>query len=228
MMRGQVHEDVEAEPEHGHQRPDQPAVAALQELRHRVDVVLEEDRQEELADDQKRRRRHPFVGRDRKPDRIARARHADDLLGRDVGGDERGADRPPGQILRRQEIIRRVLLVSGLLARHILGEAEDADRVDNHDEDIECRKAHAKSPVPRALPIPNRPPFHVQRGADLRHCRVAKSSAASPQATDAGAPDPDCRAISSTICRPLTSAFNSTAFAPNATGPLRASNWPSP
>jgi len=51
---GQVHEDVEREPEHCHQRADARSVPLLEKLRHRVDLVLEEDRQEPLADDHQR------------------------------------------------------------------------------------------------------------------------------------------------------------------------------
>ena len=149
--RGEVHEHVEREPEHRHQHRQRPPVTPREELRHRVDFVLQEDRQEELADDQQGRRRHPFVGGDGEPDRIARARHADDLLGRDVGGDERGADRPPGQVLRRQEIVRRVLLVPLLLAADILGEEEDRDRVGDDDDDIDRCELHLCLPAFRPL-----------------------------------------------------------------------------
>ena len=123
-----------------------PAVPPVEELRHGVDVVLEEDRQEELADDQQGRRRHPFVRRDGEPDRITGAGHADDLLGRDVRRDQRRADRPPRQVLRREEIVGRVLFVTRFLARHPLREAEDPDRVNDDDNGVDRRKAHSGCP----------------------------------------------------------------------------------
>ena len=49
--RGQVHEHVETEPEDRHDDRQELPISAGEELRHGVDVVLEEDRQEELADD---------------------------------------------------------------------------------------------------------------------------------------------------------------------------------
>ena len=141
--RGEVHEHVQRQPEQRHQRADARAVPLLQELRHRVDPVAQEDRQEELADDQQRQRRHPFVRRDRQPDRIAGARHADDLFGGDVGCDQRRADRPPGQVLRRQEIIGGVLGAGPrLVARDILREAEDRDAVRDDDGDIDDTQLH--------------------------------------------------------------------------------------
>eukprot|EP01136_Pigoraptor_vietnamica_P011867 Opistho-1_new@51206 len=86
--RCEVHEDIEREPEDRHQRADVGAVALFEELRHREDLVADEDRKKKFADDQQRERRHPFVGGDRQTDRIARSRHADDLLGRNIGGDQ--------------------------------------------------------------------------------------------------------------------------------------------
>ena len=135
--RGQVDEDVQRQPEHRHQRADGRAVTLLEELRHRVDAVVQEDRQEPFADDQQGQRGHPFVRGDRQADRVARAGHADDLFGRDVGGDQRGADRPPRQRLRRQEIIVAVLLVPRFLARDPLRQDEDRDRVDADDRQVD-------------------------------------------------------------------------------------------
>ena len=137
----------------------------LEELRHRVDAVAEEDRQEIFADDQQGQRRHPFVGGDGEADRIARARHADDLLGRDIGRDQRGADRPPGQILRRQEIIRRVLGLAAFLARNPLGEAEDEDRVGDHHNHVDRRQAHGRPPPPPPPPPPAPPSLRMGGGA---------------------------------------------------------------
>jgi hypothetical protein len=142
--RGQVHEDVEDQPEHRHHVADAGSVPLLQELRHGADVVLQEDRQEELADDQQGQGRHPLIGGDGQAQGIARAAHADDLLGRDVGGDQRGADRPPGQGLAGQEVVGRVLLLAALVAGNPLGQAEDGDGVDRQDDEIDG--LHGASP----------------------------------------------------------------------------------
>ena len=135
--RGEIHEHVQREPEHGHDVAHGRAVTLLEELRHRVDAVLEEHRQDPLADDDQRERRHPFIGRDRHAHHVAGAGHADDLLGGDVRGDQRRADGPPGQRARGEEIILRALLVIAFLARHPLRQHEDEDRVDRDDRDIQ-------------------------------------------------------------------------------------------
>jgi hypothetical protein len=41
---------------------------------------------------------------------IAQARHADELLRRDVGGNQRAADDPPRQVSPGEEIVVRLLL----------------------------------------------------------------------------------------------------------------------
>ena len=131
-----------AEPEHRHHVAHRRAVTLLEELRHRVDAVLEEHRQEPLADDDQRERRHPFVGGDRHAHHVAGAGHADDLLGGDVRGDQRGADGPPGQRATGEEIVLRVLLVFAFLARHPLRQHENADRVDRQDGDVQSCQIH--------------------------------------------------------------------------------------
>src|SRR5690554_2910471 len=145
--RGQVHEHVQADPEDRHHRADAAAVALLEELRHREDAVAQEHRQEPLAHDQQGGGRHPFVGRDRQADRVARPGHADDLLGRDVGRDQRGADRPPRQRLAGQEVVLGVAVVPRLRARDPLREEEDAGEVGQHDPDIQTRQLHPSPPA---------------------------------------------------------------------------------
>ena len=114
---GQVHEDVDTQPEHRHHRAHRGAVAPFQEFRHGVNAVLEEYRQQEFADDEQREAAHPFVRGDADADHIARSGHADDLLGGNVGGDQRGADGPPGQRAAGKEIVLCILLAVILLAR---------------------------------------------------------------------------------------------------------------
>ena len=146
--RGEIDQDVEPQPEHGHHEPHARAVAALQEFRHRVDLIFQENRQKELAHDQERQRRHPFIGRDTEPQRITRARHADDLFGGNVRRDQRRADSPPGEGLARQKIVLAVLDMAGLLPRHELRQQKDGNRVADDNGNIDCAQAHERSTPP--------------------------------------------------------------------------------
>ena len=81
-------------------------VAVFEELGHGVDAGPEEIRQEPEGDDDQGDGRHPFVAGDGEADVTGRvAAHADELLGRDVGGDEREADQPPVEAAAGQEVI---------------------------------------------------------------------------------------------------------------------------
>jgi len=62
--RGQVDEDVEQQPEDGHQELHAGAKALLQEARHGGHAIAQKDRDEELADDKQGDRRHPLIGGD--------------------------------------------------------------------------------------------------------------------------------------------------------------------
>ena len=105
--RSQIHEHVQEQPEHRHDQRDGFVVALLQKLRHRVDAVLQIDRHEKHADDDQRHGGDPFECRHGDADREALTRHADELLGRDVRRDERGADGPPGEGAFGQEEVGR-------------------------------------------------------------------------------------------------------------------------
>ena len=140
--RSQIHEHVQHQPEHRHHRTNAFAKAFLEKLRHRVDVVAQEDRQKPLGDDQQGQRRQPLVRRDRKPGRVARAGHADDLFGRDVRCDRRGADSPPRQGSAREEVVLRVFLVADLFARDPLCQSEHAGQINQYDRDIEHGQLH--------------------------------------------------------------------------------------
>jgi hypothetical protein len=86
--RSQIHKDVDAEPEHGHHVAHRWAVTFLQELGHGVDAVLEEDRQEVLADNDQCQGGHPLVRSYTQADDVAGPGHADDLFGGDVRRDQ--------------------------------------------------------------------------------------------------------------------------------------------
>src|SRR6185295_11445364 len=144
--RSQIYEHVNAEPEDRHYGTHAWAVTLLQKLRHCVDAILQEDRYEILADYDERQCRHPFVGSDAESDHVARPGHADDLLGRNVRGDERGADRPPGQRTAGEEVVLRVLLMRAFLARDPLREHEDGNGVDRNDGNVERSERHECPP----------------------------------------------------------------------------------
>jgi hypothetical protein len=82
--RGEVDEHVNAEPEECQHCFDAAVVTLLEKLRHRVNLVLQEYRQQVFADDDERNRGHPFIGCDRDAQYVGRAGHADDLFCGDV------------------------------------------------------------------------------------------------------------------------------------------------
>ncbi len=69
---------------------------------------------------------HPFIARDGQADVVGRLpRHADELLGGNVGGDEGETDQPPAQAASGEEVGLAVLLVTAL---------DDSDGDDRYDE----------------------------------------------------------------------------------------------
>ena len=93
----QVDEHIEEQPEDGEGEAYTVVVAFTQELRDGEDLALQHRRQQELADDDERHGSHELVGGGGDAIGIAGAAHADELLGTDVGRDERGAHGPPCQ-----------------------------------------------------------------------------------------------------------------------------------
>ena len=57
------------------------AKTLVEELRHRVDIAVQEDRQEILRDNQQDNRGLPLIGRNGEANHIALTRHANDLFG---------------------------------------------------------------------------------------------------------------------------------------------------
>jgi hypothetical protein len=82
-----------------------------EELGHRVDAAAQERRQEHERHDHEGDRRHPLVARDGDAEPVGRlAAHADELLGRNVGGNQREPDEPPREATARQEVVGRAVL----------------------------------------------------------------------------------------------------------------------
>jgi hypothetical protein len=109
-------------------------VAVLEELGHGVDADLEELGQQPEGDDDQRDGGHPLVAGDGEADGGERAAgHADEVLGGDVGGDQREADEPPGQLAAREEVVFLVLL----LARDVERDADDGGEEGDEGDDVE-------------------------------------------------------------------------------------------
>ena len=135
--RGQVHEDEQRDPEHGQNGFQGAVETLLDELRDGVQALLDEDRKQELGHEDEREGRHPFVRSDGQADGEARTRHADELLGRDVRGDERGADSPPGQCLTGEEIVVGVGLMTFFGAGDPQSQSDDGQDVKGENDDVD-------------------------------------------------------------------------------------------
>ena len=86
--RGKVDEDVEEEPEDGECKTHTIVITFAKELRNGEDTLLEHDGQEELANHNKSYGCHDLVSSNGDAVGKASSGHADELLGRDVGGNE--------------------------------------------------------------------------------------------------------------------------------------------
>ena len=142
--RGHAHEDDHRA--HGHDRPRERVEPVLEELGHRVDAAAQERRQEHERHDHEGDRGHPLVARDGDAEPVGRlAAHPDELLGGDVGGDQREPDEPPREPAPRQEVVARaVLAVRGLAAA--LVEAHPDHRGDERHEDDDVDRTHRVPP----------------------------------------------------------------------------------
>ena len=110
------HEDKNREKRHGETRGE--AEAVFEEFRNRVDAGAEEAGQKEKRHQHERDGGHPFVGRHGHSQPVrGRAGHADELLRRDIRGDQRKADEPPSETATGEEVAAG----AGTLATFIAG-----------------------------------------------------------------------------------------------------------
>ena len=137
---GEVDEDVERNPEDRQNRLELSGIALLDELGNRVQSLLDEDGKEVFADENQGQRRHPLVRGDGQANLESGAGHADELFGRNVGRDEGGPHRPPGERLAGEEVILGVFLVALLVAGHPEADPEDEDGIADEDGVVERRE----------------------------------------------------------------------------------------
>ena len=136
--RRQRHEDVRRHDEARHQGAGADIVAEFQVLGDRVDARLQEAGQEEESDQHEGDGGHPFVAGDGEAEVVSLARHADEVLGRDVGRDQRETDQPPRQVAPGQEVVACVVLSAGGVQRDAHHEEQEADE----GGDVEGLKGH--------------------------------------------------------------------------------------
>ena len=119
--------------EAGEQQPHAGREAPLQELGHGVDAVPDVEGQEEDDERHDAVDGHPLEAADRHADREAAAGEADEVLGRDVRREHRGADEGPAQLPPRQEVALR----PGLPAHDHEADEEHGREVGGDDEPVE-------------------------------------------------------------------------------------------
>ena len=143
--RSQVDQHVEKEPEDAHNQAQRGVVALLQKLRHRKNLLLQEYRHEEHGHDDEHNGRHPFIGCHRHAHLKAGARHANKLLGRDVGGNHAGPDGPPRQGAFGQKVVFGALLGLFLAPVDVVAVSRNADQVNQENQDVERGEVIAHS-----------------------------------------------------------------------------------
>ena len=140
--RGEVDEDVEEKPQNGESKTYTIIIAFAQELWNRKNLAVEHHGQKEFTDDNQGHCGHHFVGSNGNAVAEARARHADKLLGRDVGGNQRGSHGPPCQCVAGKEIVVCTLFFSILVAAEEQTKAYQQHKVtykDKHIDGLEAR-----------------------------------------------------------------------------------------
>ena len=120
----------------GHQGASHMVVAHFQEFRHRGDASLQEVGEHAEGHDHERDGSNPFPRGARDAFKTSTlTRHADELFGRDVGGNQREADEPPAQTTTSEEVIFGIFFAFRLLATAALKEADKEYTRDKAKED---------------------------------------------------------------------------------------------
>ncbi len=111
-------------------------VAALEELGHGEDAAREVERHEDPAQQEQDERGEDLELADRDAARGAGAGQPHQVLGADVGGEERGADHEPADVAAGQEVVGRGLLSRLLPPRGPGRDAEDDEEVEADDDPV--------------------------------------------------------------------------------------------
>lgn len=126
---GEVDEYIEEYPQNGEGESHSAVIPRSEKLGHGEHVARHHDGQEEFADEDEGHDGHDFVGGNGKSIDITRARRSDELLGGNVGNDERGAYRPPCQGVVCKEIAIGIFGTSAVAEKHAKrNEHDDIDK----------------------------------------------------------------------------------------------------
>ena len=108
-------------------------VAALEELRHRVDAAAEIERHEHPRQNHRHEDREPFERPHRQPRARPGARQPDEVLARDVRGKERRADRDPADAA----VGKKVALARLRALEEVHADAEHDREVGDQDDEVD-------------------------------------------------------------------------------------------
>ena len=114
----------------GEEGAQAPSEAALEEFGDGVDPAAQIERRKQRGENDEAPRGHPFEPAGDEADTVAVARHADHVFGRDIGGEQRHADKRPPQVAPGQE----VLGVRLLLARRTQNCSDNERQTDDDDD----------------------------------------------------------------------------------------------
>ena len=166
--RGGRHADQDDQRGNRHDQAGKRVVAVLEKLRNRVDAAAEERGQEDKGHHDERDGGHPLVTGDRHAQPVGcLATHSHELLGRDIGGDQRESHQPPGQAAARQEVILGPVFAVRLLPRALPQPNGDNGHHED-DEDDEISNCHRFTLSLR----------HLARSTTNRRRSIAKAPAA--------------------------------------------------
>ena len=130
---GQAHNDVDGHQICGHDDAWSRSESELEVFGEGVDAGLEKPGQEHECHEDERDGCNPLEGGDCQSRLKPLAGHADEVLGGDVGSDQRDADEPPGQVAASQEVVGGRVLPAGRVegyAHHDAEENEEGDEID--------------------------------------------------------------------------------------------------
>ena len=138
------HADQDNERGNCHHRSCDHPVAILKEFRDRVDATPQQFRQKNKGDHHEGNGCHPLIRGNGHPKPVGGlTRHADKLLGGNIGGNQREAHQPPRQPASSQEVSGGTSGLRGTLCFFVaLPDAEGDDADDSHEKENHVESAH--------------------------------------------------------------------------------------